>query len=74
MNEQILRELNDNVKTLVRLNAIAMVSGRPQREQIHLLAQGGFSPKQIADLIGTSANTVSVELSRKKREKARGSK
>ena len=39
----MLRELNDNVKTLVRLNAIAIVSGRPQREQIHLLAQGGFS-------------------------------
>jgi len=71
MSEQLLRELNDNLKTLVRLNAVAIVSGRSQREQIHLLSQGGFSPKQIADLIGTSPNTVSVELSRKRQERAR---
>jgi DNA-binding CsgD family transcriptional regulator len=74
MSEQLLRELNENLRTLVRLNALAMISGRSQREQIHLLSQGGFTPKQIAELIGTSANTVSVELSRKRQEKARGAK
>ena len=74
MSEQLLRELNDNLKTLVRLNALAIVGGRSQREQIHLLSKVGFSPKQIADLIGTSANTVSVELSRKRQERARSPK
>jgi DNA-binding NarL/FixJ family response regulator len=74
MSEQLLRELNENVKTLVRLNALIIVSGRSQREQIHLLSKGGFSPKEIADIIGTSANTVSVELSRKRREKGQTSR
>ncbi len=69
MSEQLLREVNDHLKTLVRLSALTIVSGRSQREQIHLLSKGGFSPKQIAELIGTSANTVSVELSRQRREK-----
>jgi len=71
MSEQLLREINESLKSLVRLTAIATTSGRSQRDQIHLLSQGGFSPKQIADFIGTSPNTVSVELSRRKKEKSR---
>jgi len=71
MTEQLLREINESLKSLVRLTAIATISGRSQRDQIHFLSQGGFSPKQIAEIIGTSPNTVSVELSRRKKEKSR---
>jgi len=71
MSEQLLREVNENLKLLVRLAALEIVNGHSQREGIHLLSQGGFSPKQIAELLGTSANTVSVELSRKRGERGR---
>jgi DNA-binding NarL/FixJ family response regulator len=36
--------------------------GVKQREQIAILNQAGLSPKDIAALLGTSSNTVRVEL------------
>jgi DNA-binding CsgD family transcriptional regulator len=71
MSEKLDGEINENLKLLVRLTALNLVSGLSQRDQISLLSRGGFSPKQIADLLGTSANTVSVELSRKRRDKGK---
>jgi DNA-binding CsgD family transcriptional regulator len=68
MTEQLLNDINANLKVLIRLKAFELIQGRAQREQIQLLSQAGFAPKQIADMLGTSANTVSVELSRVRRE------
>lgn len=69
MNDKLLLEASENLKLLVRLTALNAIKGLPQREQISLLSQGGFSPKQIAELVGTSSNTVSVELSRSRKVK-----
>ena len=46
-----------------RLIAIGLVNGRPQKEQIRLLSIAGMGPTEIADLIGTTSNTVNVALS-----------
>jgi DNA-binding CsgD family transcriptional regulator len=48
---------------LTRIAAISLVSGKKQKEQIRLLSLAGMSPKDIAELIGTTANTVNVALS-----------
>jgi DNA-binding NarL/FixJ family response regulator len=48
---------------LTKLIAIGIVNGKPQKEQIRLLSIAGMSPKEIADLIGTTPNTVNVALS-----------
>jgi DNA-binding CsgD family transcriptional regulator len=45
-----------------RLAAIGLVYGKGQREQIRLLTMAGMGPKEIADLIGTTPNTVNVAL------------
>jgi len=73
MNDQVLLEVDESLKLLVRLTALNAIKGLSQREQISLLSQSGFSPKQIAELVGTSSNTVSVELSRSRKVKS-GSK
>jgi len=46
-----------------RLIAIGLVNGKPQKEQIRLLSIAGMGPKEIANLIGTTPNTVNVALS-----------
>jgi hypothetical protein len=46
-----------------KLIAIGLVNGKPQKEQIRLLSIAGMGPKEIADLIGTTPNTVNVALS-----------
>ena len=57
-------------RRLIHLVAVLGTEGKPQREQIQILASAGFPPKEIADLIGTTANTVRVSLAamRKKRK------
>jgi hypothetical protein len=59
---------------LVNLLALLLVQQRKQVEQIGLLSRAGFRPNEIASLLGTTPNTVSVQLSAQKREKRRVSK
>lgn len=54
---------------LVNLLALLLVQERKQPEQIALLNRAGFRPAEIAALLGTTRNTVSVELSIQKRER-----
>jgi DNA-directed RNA polymerase specialized sigma24 family protein len=58
-----MKSLLEEVKRLSRLIAAFGVDNKPQREQIRLLAAAGFPPKDIAPMIGTTANTVRVALS-----------
>lgn len=57
--ELILAKLDQ----LVRLTTIGVTKGLKQREQIALLDRVGLPPKDIADLLGTTGNTVNKELS-----------
>ena len=57
---------------LVNLLALLLVQERTQTEQIALLGRAGFRSVEIADLLGTTRNTVSVELSVQKRKRRPG--
>lgn len=54
---------------LVSLLALLLVHERKQPEQIALLNRAGFRSPEIAALLGTTRNTVSVQLSIQKRER-----
>jgi DNA-binding CsgD family transcriptional regulator len=55
--------LEKKVDLLTRLVAIGLVAGKNQQEQIRLLSIAGMKPAEIAELIGTTGNTVNVALS-----------
>jgi DNA-binding CsgD family transcriptional regulator len=57
------QDLVKKIDLLIRLFAVNMVNGKSQQEQIRLLSIGGMGPKEIADLLGTTPNTVNVTLS-----------
>jgi len=59
--EQLVLQKLDQV---LRVLTISVTSGLKQRPQIALLDRAGFLPKDIAKLLGTTSNTVSVELTR----------
>ena len=63
MTEQDSKEILTKLEAIVRLGALQLVEGKPQGDQCLLLARAGFQPKQIADILGTTPNTVSVTLS-----------
>lgn len=69
------QELVDKINILIRLMALDLCEGKSQKEQIVLLSNAGIGPKEIADMLGTTANTVSVTLAgARKAKKVRPSK
>ena len=54
---------------LIRLLAVAVSEGKTNRQQIELLSRAGFQPSEIALLIGTTPNTVRVEMSNLRKRK-----
>lgn len=65
MDKDLLKELQQIKKLLI----ILCIKGLEQKEQIRTLSSTGFQPKEIAELIGTTSNTVSVTLNMIKKER-----
>ena len=59
---------------IANLIALQLVTGKPQPEQISLLSAAGFTPTEIARLVGTTRNTVSVTLSQRRKGKSKKKK
>ena len=62
MSEAKLDQLNEGLDVLIRLVAIGLCGERSQRDKIALLDSAGLRPKVIAELLGTTRNTVNVAL------------
>jgi len=62
MEEKIEQKLDK----LINLLALNITLGKKQEDQIKILSRSGFQPKEIAKILGTTANTVRVGLSRSK--------
>ena len=73
MEPEFEAKLEEKLDQALRLLGILAVKGLSQQEQIAILNRVGFSPKQIAEVVGTTANTVRVALvSIRKVEKQKG--
>lgn len=66
-----LEEVARKLDTLIRLTAIGLLGDKTQKEKIELLGTAKLHPNDIAELLGTTPNTVNVTLSglRKNRKK-----
>lgn len=57
-------EISDKLETLIRLQAHLAIAGfASQKEKILFLGRAGLSPKVIAEILDTTPNNVSVQLS-----------
>ena len=74
MADQDDLKLEWELRVIRRLLALSLTDGKKQREQIALLAAAGMDRHEIAELVGTTAGTVSVELSNLKKRKAGGTR
>ncbi|MEX2193018.1 MAG: hypothetical protein WD717_06535 [Nitrosarchaeum sp.] len=69
-DDTTLKEISNKLDVLIKLSAINLVKDtKTQREQIALLSDSGFQPKQIANILGTTNNVVSVTLTSIKKKK-----
>ncbi|PYV53254.1 MAG: hypothetical protein DMG98_21550 [Acidobacteria bacterium] len=63
VNQNDDRKIESELRIVRRLLALSLIDGKKQREQIKLLATAGMDRHEIAELVGTTAGTVSVEIS-----------
>lgn len=71
MDDNRIDQLEQKLEKLVRLSALQAIDNKPRSEQFRLLSQASFQPREIAELVGTTANTVRVELSRARKRDVR---
>jgi len=57
-DEEILKKMS----MLVKLAAAQLADGKDFKDQVRLLASLGLGPKDIANILGKTANNVSVML------------
>jgi hypothetical protein len=61
--------LIEKLDTLIRLLSLSVISGKSLREQIKILASAKFSHREIAGIVGTTADTVKVTLYKIRKER-----
>lgn len=62
MDNNFEKELLKKIDTIIKLLTISSLKDETQLQKIKVLNSAGLPPKDIADLLGTSSNTVSVAL------------
>ena len=63
-----LKHVSDQLEVVIRLLAIAASAHEATlRGKCRVLARAGLKPSSIAEMLGTTANTVRVELSRQRK-------
>ncbi len=63
---------DQHLEVLREISKLLVVNLKREANQTDLIIEldkSGFTPKRIAELLGTTANTVSVALSQKKKKK-----
>jgi DNA-directed RNA polymerase specialized sigma24 family protein len=72
MDDKQFKEIVERLDKLIRIVAISNTRGLTSTDRIILLHQAGFAPREIADMLNTTSNVVSVTLSlRRKKEKTK---
>ena len=70
MDDNQFKQLSDKMDVIVKLLTLNVVKGKPLKDQVSLLSEFNFQPKQIADMLGKSANNIRVTLCAVRKEKA----
>jgi transcriptional regulator len=69
MDDTIQKDILHELSIIKKLLAHNLVTGDSQAKQISKLDSIGFRPKEIADILGTTSNTVNVALNRIRKSK-----
>jgi len=63
------QKISDKLDILIKLTALNIIKDIDYSEQVKLLSSIGLQPKDIAELLGKTSNSVRVTLSRIRKRK-----
>jgi DNA-binding NarL/FixJ family response regulator len=64
-------ELLSEVKRMSKLLALNLIKDTSWEEKLILLSKAGYTPKEMADIIGTTNHTISTELHKIKKKRSK---
>ena len=68
MSDSLLEEIDAKLDTLIRIQALLAVRDIvTQKDRVVFLNSSGIRPKDIASILGTTANSVSVAIAKNKK-------
>jgi CRP-like cAMP-binding protein len=70
-NQDWETKLENELRIVRRLLALTLTQGKPKGQQIQLLSDAGMERQEIAQLVGTTVGTVSVEVSNLKKRRSK---
>jgi hypothetical protein len=68
MDDQSIEKLSRKFDVLIKLYAYQVVAGKSMPEGVPILRRIGLTSSEIADVYGTSTNTISVRLAEAKKK------
>lgn len=71
ISDKQFEELCEKLDILIKITAIDALKERTLTDQVEILSAIGLQPKEIAAILGTDPDTVSVLKSRVKKRKAK---
>ncbi|MGA2525700.1 MAG: hypothetical protein ABSF79_03670 [Smithellaceae bacterium] len=78
MNDKVLQNLiislNSKLDAIIKLMVLFKSENKNQSELIWMLSHAGLQPKEIANMLGTSPNTVRVMLFAIRKQKGKAKK
>ena len=78
MNEKILQDLitslNSKLDTIIKLMVLTKAEDKTQSDLIWMLSNAGMQPTEIANMLGTTPNTVRVMLFAIRKQKGKAKK
>jgi len=72
--QDLITSLNTKLDIITKLMVLLKAQDKNQSEQIWLLSAAGLQPKEIANILGTTPNTVRVILFGLRKQKAKAKK
>lgn len=69
MNGQDVKGVCDRLDTLIKLMVANIISDKEYEDQIWILSNGGFQPKEIADFLNRTPNAIRVKLFELRKER-----
>ncbi len=70
----LLTSLNTKLDTIIKLIVLTKSDKKNQSELIWMLSAAGLQPKEIANMLGTTPNSVRVMLFTIRKQKSKGKK
>lgn len=64
MDKTQFQELSLKLDTIIKLLALISLEGKDPKTQVLALSSFGFQPKQIADILGKTPNSIRILLHR----------